>query len=153
TSLRPPLYPALLAGIYLICGDGNYAAVRLVQLFLGLGTVVLVYRLGCRVYSAKVGTFAAILVAFYPSFLAYGNFLLTETLFTFLLTGFCLLLMKAVQDDSPTTLVASGVALGLAALTRSVVWLFPPVLSVFLLFAWPGRWLARAAAAVVVFAA
>src|SRR5262249_33527701 len=33
----------------------------------------------------------------------------------------------------------SGILLGLAALCRSVLWLFPPVLALFLLFFWPER--------------
>src|SRR3954468_22454599 len=29
TSIRPPLYPALVAGVYAVAGEGNIAAVRL----------------------------------------------------------------------------------------------------------------------------
>src|SRR5262249_4687471 len=38
-----------------------------------------------------------------------------------------------LQRDSLLAWTMSGVALGLAALTRSVVWLFPPVLAIFIL--------------------
>src|SRR5262245_33871865 len=31
TSLRPPLFPALVAGIYAVAGVDNFAAVRMVQ--------------------------------------------------------------------------------------------------------------------------
>ncbi|MCI0440733.1 MAG: glycosyltransferase family 39 protein, partial [Chloroflexi bacterium] len=123
TSLRPPLYPALVAGVYAVCGEENYAAVRLLQLALSLMTVLLVYRLGCMTYGPSAGTWAALFMALYPSFLAYDNFLLTETLFTFLLMLFCVLLATSVQRRSWGAPLASGVVLGLAALTRSVLWL------------------------------
>jgi 4-amino-4-deoxy-L-arabinose transferase-like glycosyltransferase len=49
--------------------------------------------------------------------------------------------------------VAAGIALGLAALTRSVVWLAPPFLAIFLLFAWRDGWAKRLTAAAAVVAA
>ena len=58
-SLRPPLYPAVVAGIYKLFGSENYAAVRAFQALLSLGTVLLVYQLGREVYSQRVGTIAA----------------------------------------------------------------------------------------------
>jgi 4-amino-4-deoxy-L-arabinose transferase-like glycosyltransferase len=148
-SLRPPLYPALVAGVYHLFGLENFQAVRLMQAILSLFTVVLMYRLGSAVLSWRVGLWLAGLLAFYPSLLGYNNLLLTETLFTFLLCGFCLLLIRALQQDSVLCLALSAVALGLAALTRSVVWLFPPVLVVFLLLAFRGGWGRRSLASLI----
>jgi 4-amino-4-deoxy-L-arabinose transferase-like glycosyltransferase len=140
TSLRPPLYPALVAGVYRLFGLENYQAVRLLQAILSLVTVVLMYRLGSALLGGRAGLWLAGLLVFYPSLLGYNNLLLTEVLSTFLLCAFCLLLIRALQQDSLGCLVLSAIALGLAALTRSVVWLFPPVLAVFLLFAFRGGW-------------
>src|SRR5207245_679065 len=46
TSLRPPLYPLLVAATYLWAGLDNFQAVRLWQAALSLLTVVVVYWLG-----------------------------------------------------------------------------------------------------------
>src|SRR4249920_3718210 len=54
TSIRPPLYPALLAGVWAVSPD-NLQAVRAVQIVLTLATAVLVYFLGSRVYNPTVG--------------------------------------------------------------------------------------------------
>jgi 4-amino-4-deoxy-L-arabinose transferase-like glycosyltransferase len=152
-SLRPPLYPALVAGVYRLFGLENYQAVRLLQAALSLGLVVLMYRVGSAVYAPRVGLWLAGLCCFYPTLLGFNNLLLTEVLFTFLLCAFCALLIGALRRGSLAWLAGAGVVLGLAALTRSVLWLFPPVLAVFLLLAFGGGWRRRLLAAVTVVAA
>lgn len=140
TSLRPPLYPVLVAGVYRLFGLENYQAVRLLQAVLSLLNAVLLYRLGSAVLSRKAGLWLSGLYAFYPSLLGYNNLLLTEVLFTLLLCAFCCLFIRSLQRDSLPCLAMAAVMLGLAALTRSVVWLFPPVLACFLLLAFRGSW-------------
>jgi len=63
---------------------------------------------------------------------------LSETLFTFLLVGFTLLCAEAIRSNRLGLLLSAGVALGLAALTRSIMLTFVPFLAVFLLALWPG---------------
>jgi 4-amino-4-deoxy-L-arabinose transferase-like glycosyltransferase len=156
TSLRPPLYPAFLALTYSVFGLENFQAVRLLQAGLSLLTVLVVYQLGCLSYSKRVGYVLAALCCFYPSLLGYNNLLLTEVLFTLLLCVFCLAVVASLRAHSFSYLAFAGIALGLAALTRSVVWLFPPILGLFLLVAWKeAAWRRLAAAATfgIVFAA
>jgi 4-amino-4-deoxy-L-arabinose transferase-like glycosyltransferase len=153
TSLRPPLYPALVAGVYAVAGVENFAAVRLVQAVLSLLTVVVLYRLGRELLSPRAATWLAGLACFYPSLLVFNNLILTEVLFTLLLTTSCYLLVLALRRESLAYLALGGATLGLAALTRSVVWLSPPFLAVFLLVAWKGGWGRRLAAAAAVSAA
>lgn len=156
TSLRPPLYPVLVATVYSVAGVGNLAAVRLLQTVLGLITTALVYSLARSVASPKAAAAAAAMFCFYPSFLGYGNLLLTEVLFTLLLTATCVAAVRALQGGSAGWALAAGLALGLAALTRSVVWLAPPFLAGYLLLTlragW-GRGLVSAAALVAGFTA
>src|SRR5262249_41874156 len=82
-----------------------------------------------------------------------NNLLLTEVLFTFLLCAFSLLLILGLRRSSLTAVGGAGVLLGLAALTRSVVWLFPPVLALFLVLTFQGGWRRRFLAAAVPVAA
>jgi len=154
-SLRPPLYPAMVAGIYWLSGGENHTAVRVVQAVLGLLAALVVYRLAQGMYGQKQGTgpicalspfsvpvLAAAAVCFYPSLLFMGTQILTEVLFTFLVCLACLLMQRVLDGFADQrsraaffALVGFGVVLGLGALTRSVLWLFPPFLMVFLVWA------------------
>ncbi len=133
TALRPPLYPLFVAGVYRVFGAENYQAVRLIQAFLSLATVVLVYRLGAAAYSERAGLWAAGLVCFYPSLLGTVNLLLTETLFTLELVALSLGLIRLQKGGSLKLAAAVGLLLGAGALTRSIFWLFPPVVGLYLL--------------------
>ncbi len=153
TSIRPPLYPALVAAVYRVCGLENFQAVRLLQAGLSLCLVPLVYRLGSAAASRRVGLWAAALVCFYPSLLAFNNLLLTETLFTALLCGACLAVVLSLRSGSLGGIASSGALIGLAALTRSALWPFPVVLGAFLLATWRGGVTRRLSAVIVMVAA
>ena len=153
TSLRPPLYPAAVAGVYAVFGSENRYAVWGLQALLSLGTVVLVYRLGSELFSPRAGLWAAGLTCFYPSWLGYTYLLLSETLFTFLLCGACLAFVLGLRRGLLGAAACCGLLFAVAALTRSVVWLFPPVLGAFMLLAWPGNFGRRLAAAALMGAA
>ncbi len=151
-SLRPPLYPAFVAGIYTIFGLESFQAVRLIQGILGLITTWIVYRLGARVHSTRLGICAAGLYCFYPSLLGQANLLLTETLFTLLLCLSCDLLVALYQTKKLRYAAAAGVVVGLAALTRSILWLSPPCIILYLLVTWPERLRRRCLAAALLVA-
>jgi 4-amino-4-deoxy-L-arabinose transferase-like glycosyltransferase len=128
TSLRPPLYPALVAGLWSVTGSRSLQAVRAAQMLLGLATAALAFWIGRRLYDDGAGLVAAGIVAFYPALLLANTLVLTETLFTLLLTAFVASLVGLVQAPRPALALLAGVLLGLSALTRSVVWPFPGVL-------------------------
>lgn len=156
-SLRPPLYPALVAGVYKLFGLHNFTAVRLLQGAIALATTGLVFALGKSLYGVRAGLIAAALHCFYPSLLGAGNLVLSETLFTFLTCLFLLLTAWHLETGSWRLAAAAGAVLGLAALTRSVLWLFPPFVVLPILAgardrAWTSR-LAAAGALVLAFVA
>jgi 4-amino-4-deoxy-L-arabinose transferase-like glycosyltransferase len=156
TSIRPPLYPVFLAGVYSVFGAQNYQAVRAVQIVLSLATTGMVYLLARRLYDQHVALAAAAIHCLYPSLIGATNLVLTETLFTLLVCAFLILVQRHVQAPSRWTLAAAGVVLGLAALTRSVLWLFPPFALLVLIATGPEKRLtqrfASAAALLVGFA-
>jgi len=137
-SLRPPLYPALVAAVYRVCGLENYQAVRAIQAVAGLGLVLVVYALARGMYGNQAAVWAAGLCCFYPGLVGFGNLLLTETLFALLMCGACLALQRSFASQSFSLLTLAGLLFGLAALTRSVLWLFPPLLLGYLLLATHG---------------
>jgi 4-amino-4-deoxy-L-arabinose transferase-like glycosyltransferase len=138
TSIRPPLYPAMLAATWFVTGAENLPAVRALQVVLALLTTWLVFVLGRRLYDERVGRIAAAIAWLYPSLIFSNVLILTETLFTLLLVAFVLLAVMLVQEPRARTAVACGAVLGLAALTRSVLWPAPLLLCPLL------AWLLRA---------
>ena len=55
TSLRPPLYPALLASLWWVTDSRSLQIVRGVQDLIGLATAALVYFIGRRLYDERAG--------------------------------------------------------------------------------------------------
>ena len=125
TSIRPPLYPGVVAGIFAVAGTGNLQAVRFVQILLALATAALIFALGRQAFTPRVGRYAAALFFLYPSYIFFNFTILTETLFTLLLVAFVLLSVMLIQRPRLLTALGCGAALGLAALTRSVLWPVP----------------------------
>jgi len=143
TSMRPPLFSGLVAALWSVTGAGNLQGVRAVQILLALGTAAVVFNLGRLTFNATIGRYAAAICWLYPSLIFFNFTILTETLFTFLLLTFLLLAVLLVQQPRAWTALACGVALGLAALTRSVLWPFPLVLCPMLAVLLPGTMRSR----------
>ena len=96
TSLRPPLFPGLVAGLWLVSGTESLQLVRLVQALLGMVTAWLVFELASAAYDRRTGLVAGALTALYPS-LVFANFMiLSETLFTLLLVAAVLALVRLI---------------------------------------------------------
>jgi 4-amino-4-deoxy-L-arabinose transferase-like glycosyltransferase len=144
TSLRPPLYPAMVAWIYRLCGMRNYVAVSLVQSAISLITVAVGWKMTYQLLGRKESEIAAVLLAFYPSLLAFNCLVLSETLFT-LLFALCVILSVRFQSE-PRLWVALllGLMFGLGALTRSILWVCVPIVFAFLLITANGGFWRRA---------
>lgn len=150
---QAPLYPYMLATLYVLAGPSPVAA-RALQVLLGVMTVWLVHDLARRAWpgSGDRGTaqWAAVLVALYPGLITNTHLLLSETLFTLLLLlSFDLLARtRASRRQSWWAAAAAGMAFGLATLTRGTSLYFAPLAAVWLalpgdtLRAWlrPLRW-------------
>ena len=128
TSGRAPLYPAFLALVWTVIGEKSLWAIRVTQIGLSLLNVVLLFSLGQRIFNRRVALWAAAIFCFYPSFVAFNFLLLSEVLFTLLLTLFAFGCVVLLQSARPALAVGTGCVLGLAALTRSVLWPFPIIL-------------------------
>lgn len=127
---RPPVYPVLLALVGRGFGEGFWAPIAL-QHVLGVGTAALVYGIGRLTFGRGVGLLAGLVAALSGGLLIYEHYLLTEAVFTFLLSLSLLLGLAGLRRDSAWCYVGSGVAIGLATLTRPhgqlLILLGPPV--------------------------
>jgi 4-amino-4-deoxy-L-arabinose transferase-like glycosyltransferase len=152
TSLRPPLYPAFVAGIWSVAGSPSLQAVRAAQIVVSLVTVLLVFAIARDLFGPDAGLAAAALACFYPSLLVSNYLLLTEVLFAALLAAATWAIVRFFLGGRLVAAALAGVTLGLAALTRSVVYPFPIVLAVLILAAWRRPLPQRVLAATVMFA-
>jgi 4-amino-4-deoxy-L-arabinose transferase-like glycosyltransferase len=137
TSLRPPLYPTLIAGIWRLTGSESLQAVRSVQVVLAVASIWLLYLLGARLFDRGTAASAALALALYPSLIFSGVLLLTEVLFITIVLGALYLTVVLLERPSWWLALASGAAFGLGALTRSVLWPFSIVVVIFLALALP----------------
>ena len=143
TSMRPPLYPAFVASVWRATGIRSLTAVRVSQIGLSLITVLLVYLLAAEMFDRRTGLIAAAIWSFYPSFLYANVLLLTEVLFTLFVLAACVAVSRLIRPASrhhALWALAAGGCVGLAALTRSVLYPFPLVLLPLLAWLTAGSW-------------
>lgn len=111
------LYPWFLAAIYAV-GKAATAPVFIVQAVLDSMSCLLVYWLGCRLFTRPAGIVAGIIVALYGPLVFYTGALLTPTLITFLGLVAVSLLVKYSEVQRWPLVFVTGVVIGLATLTR-----------------------------------
>lgn len=131
TSSREPLYSLFLAGIYYFFGH-NYTVVRIIQAILGALVCVIIFLLAKKLFDTRIAILASILAAFCPSLIKISEKLLSENLYTFMLTIAILLLLKQIKAKDYKCLALLGITLGIASLIRSVMVFFPLFIAVFM---------------------
>ena len=118
TSLRLPLYPALIALARLAAGPAYVWATMLLQAALSVATGVVLFRLATELFSRRVAAWTVVLFVVHPQ---VNNFVVrcaTETLFTFLVAAFALAATRFARDRRGRDLVGAAAWLGLSLLTR-----------------------------------
>ncbi|HPP11876.1 MAG TPA: glycosyltransferase family 39 protein [bacterium] len=133
-AFRPPLYP-LIISVLMAC-RGNLLAIRIFQAVVSTATVVFIFWLGKRVFSSQVGQLAGWFSCGYPFFIFYTGFLLTETVFIFLIVWSLWELVVMTEAPDAFRAVRAGLALGLAGLCRPTMQAFVPLA---LLLVWLSR--------------
>jgi len=117
---RTPVYPAVLATIFLVPGAGTRAA-ALTGMAISVLTVLAAFRLGQALGGDTVGWWAAALLAIDLTSAAYAGQVLTEPLFTLLLALSFLPLLDPVRGAGAAfAAVSAGALSGLAALCRPI---------------------------------
>jgi hypothetical protein len=118
TAGRPPLFPALVGGVFELFGD-RVGVAQAVNVLLGAVVVVAAAVVAARVAGLRAGLVAGAVGAVYPPLLANDVTLLAEPLAL-------LLLLAAVVLLADGRTVRAGGVLGLLVLTRaSAQWLVP----------------------------
>jgi tetratricopeptide (TPR) repeat protein len=143
---QDPLYPYFLAGIYTVFGH-SYPAVYVIQLLFGVALLWLILDTTRLVFDRRAGIVAAALAAFNKPLIFYEGQIEKTALAVFLVGLFVWTFVRAMDGKRGQSLssetergafplfpLLSGLALGLAALTRANLLIFAPLLPLLLLF-------------------
>ena len=136
---RVPLYPAYLAAVYWLFGPRPEVAV-IGQLLLQSLTCAMTVHLA-RKFAPGYVVWAGLIAALDPIAIIYVYLLFSETLFTFLLVGACCIILT--WSDRLAAWFGTGIALGLATLTRPNALVIMPALLLLGLGHGGRQWLSR----------
>ncbi|MEO8160467.1 MAG: phospholipid carrier-dependent glycosyltransferase, partial [Arenimonas sp.] len=137
-ALRTPGYPLFL----LLAGHpqpdaGWLHRVVLLQALLGIGSVLLAWLVARAFLARGPALLAALVVAIHPWLATSGTYLLSESLFTFLLLATVLLALRAYSPGAqPWRALLAGVACGVCSLVRPTTE-FLPLLFLAAAWLWP----------------
>jgi 4-amino-4-deoxy-L-arabinose transferase-like glycosyltransferase len=102
TLTRPPLYVLLLCSVFYLFGK-SLLAVQVVNILLGIATVLVVRSLCLQLKLSNTTTLIAMTLAFFhPAVVLAESRGGIESIFTLSLTSFVLLLYKALENNSRT---------------------------------------------------
>jgi 4-amino-4-deoxy-L-arabinose transferase-like glycosyltransferase len=138
--LWAPAWPYVIAATKWATGNEYYT--KGVQVVAALACVVLLYRLGIRLWGVREGRAAAWLYALHPTLAFFATTLFTEVLYGFLLLSAVLSLLWAREGPWRRALL-TGALIGACVLLRGVATYLAPILLVATL--WPDGESIRAA--------
>jgi len=117
TTVRTPLYPLFVAGVYAIAGQNPGRVVPL-HLLLEVLTTTLVIRLGRDLGGKRVGWWAGVLYACNGTTQRYTGYVLSEALLLPLLTAALWMTTRCLRHPSAKRAAVAGLLWGLALLTK-----------------------------------
>jgi len=120
TSYRPPLYPIYLGLIFKIFGH-HYTTAYIFEAITGALTPVIIYLLCLKLFSFRISKIIALITAIYPTYIFMTTELMTENLFTFLVSLFILLATRLRTRENLWTIIFAGIILGLSTLCRATM--------------------------------
>jgi 4-amino-4-deoxy-L-arabinose transferase-like glycosyltransferase len=150
-----PVFPTFIIAGFSVFGR-SYTMLALILLLIDSLVPVIIYRIGERWRSWKVGMAAGLLYAVNLLCVVSCQHILSDSLFTFFLSLQLLFFIRFFREGQTRDLVLTTVFLGIMALTRPIAlyWIF--ILLAFILFARPlpgNRRALRIIIAAVIFAA
>jgi len=126
---HPPLYELLLAGVYKIFGYSFFYG-RYLSVALAIISIVLIYLVGKKIYSPKVGLVASALFAVSPDMVYFGRRVVQESLGIFLLLAAVYFAVNYIQTKKGKQALLCGLFLGLTVATKFIF--IPAVVAVIL---------------------
>ena len=130
-SFWAPAYPALLAAILSLADEKHfYISTQFVQAILGALTTVMVFAIGIHFLPLWAASGAGILTACSPHLISLGGYVLTETLFTFMLVFFLLAYFRAIKAQKSAWYGLAGIPAGISYLVNPVFFFMPFLMAI-----------------------
>jgi 4-amino-4-deoxy-L-arabinose transferase-like glycosyltransferase len=121
-----PLYPYLMAGLYVVF-QPSVEVVRWAQVLLGAASCLLLFLIAERVFDRRVALLSGLLLGFYPLHLYYTDVILPTVLVLFVNLLLLWVLLRAFEAPSLAGAALAGAVLGLAVLAKSNALVLLPV--------------------------
>lgn len=96
----------------------QFFAGRIVSALAGTASLFLLYRIGLRLFSREVGLIGAALLAVFPLHVTCSRYMKEDALLTFMLLLTVSVLLKAVQENKRSWLIAAGLLAGATAASK-----------------------------------
>jgi 4-amino-4-deoxy-L-arabinose transferase-like glycosyltransferase len=141
TAAWPPGYPAFLAGVFKLFGEGVAQTIA-ANVVVSLLTISVAYAISLLMFGRPAALLAAGALAVWPGQIYFASLTLSEPLFTLVFACAVLLMLLVAADEQHRTaaLLAFGIALAGAALVRGqALILAPTALAVCLIAGHPWR--------------
>ena len=133
-----PLYPVFLAFFKLVFGSAWIDAVSIVQIILSALTGIYLYKIAEKLFGGPfIPLLSLLLYAFYLPTFYYSYALTTETIYLFFLV---IAIYQLIKATSTRELVWFGIAISLAALTKSYIIIFIPFAILYLIIEKKFKW-------------
>ncbi len=113
----PPLFDATLAAFFTVFGTSVFVG-RIVTVTFALLILFVLFKLGSRAYDRKVALLSCIILASMPGFLWLSRVTLLEMALEFFFLATIYLFVEWLNTGRNTTILLSGLALGLTFLTK-----------------------------------
>jgi Dolichyl-phosphate-mannose-protein mannosyltransferase len=121
---KPPMLAWIIALTTSLCGEGE-ACVRLASAPLHAGTAIVIYRLGCDLWEARVGVWAALLYVSLPAVTVSSGIASTDAPLLFFWAAALLCFRRALVGNDALWWAGLGLAIGLGLLSKYTMILFP----------------------------
>jgi Tfp pilus assembly protein PilF len=130
---QPFFYPFFLSKVYKLCA-GSILWAKVLQMFLGAFTCVLVYEIGTKIAGRKVGLLAAIITTFYGPLVFFNGELLATGWAAFWAAAIVLAFIKLREEKRVIFCFVFGVIAGLSVITRPTFLPFVSLSGIWFLF-------------------
>ena len=118
-AFRTPAYPFFVAIVYAIFGEQPYYAL-IVQIFLNLLSIVLMYKIGKLLFSETAGFIAALLFSLDLHHTIFIYQILTETIYTTVFLTGLWYYIKAIKTNKLNYFIFTGLIYGISTLIRPI---------------------------------
>jgi 4-amino-4-deoxy-L-arabinose transferase-like glycosyltransferase len=137
---RGPVYPYFIAGVFFISGGFSLVAVQIAQSLLFGLTCLVIFLISMKLSNERTAVVIALVCSLHPLLIWYTARIWIETTNTSIITLAVYSTILLFEKLTTIRAFVCGISFGVAILTKSVILLFPIVLTISLLYKYRQGW-------------